>query len=333
VPVVPEMRHRRDGRLVRAIAGSRGPGELERQQQRKEEEDEARHLDRVYVGPLALPNFFMTASIQIGPLLIPTALLILLLAAGAGVLIAKRMSRQIDGGVESDLWRMVLVGVVVARLAFVYQFRAGYSEAPLDVLDLRDGGWDPQTGIIAIWLYTLLRTRRRRPLRKPLLWGLAATSAVFAVGSIALAIGSAKEMRLSSVSLPTFDGQTASLTDYQGKPTVVNLWATWCPPCRRELPLLQQAQAAHPEVHFVFLNQGESAGLVRGFLSANRYDLKNVLLDPKGQAGAQFGSGALPTTLLFDARGQLVGTHLGELSRGTLAASLSKLGVPAAPAP
>jgi thiol-disulfide isomerase/thioredoxin len=273
----------------------------------------------------------MTSSIQFGPLVFPTALLNLLLAAVLGAFIAKRMGRQTEGGIEAEIWRMALVGAVVSRLAFVFQYRVGYLQAPLDILDLRDGGWDPQTGIIAVWLYTLLRTRQRRPLRKPLLWGLAGTSAVFAIGSIALAIGSAKEMQLSSVSLPTFDGQTASLVDYQGKPTIVNLWATWCPPCRRELPLLQQAQAAHPEVHFVFLNQGESAGLVRGFLSANGYTVKNVLLDAKGQAGAQYGGGALPTTLLFDAKGQLVGTHLGELSSGSLAASLSKLGVPMAP--
>lgn len=50
------------------------------------------------------------------------------------------------------------------------------------------------------------------------------------------------------MTLPTVEGGSASLLDFAGKPTVLNLWATWCPPCQREMPVLQQAQAEHPEL-------------------------------------------------------------------------------------
>lgn len=106
---------------------------------------------------------------------------------------------------------------------------------------------------------------------------------------------------------------------------VVNLWATWCAPCRREMPVLQQAQAARPEVHFVFLNQGESAERVLAFLGSQQLPLRNVLLDAHGQAGAQLGHRALPTTLFYDASGRLVDTRVGELSHATLAQRLEAM--------
>lgn len=271
----------------------------------------------------------MPQSLQIGPIVLPFELLLLLAAAALGMFIARRLSRRLDTDIGQVIWHLVLVAVVVARLAFVYEYRVGYLESPLDILNIRDGGWDPQSGIIAAWLYALLRIKRLPSLKKPLLAGLVATSVLWGTGAIALAVGRHDDTKLSAISLPTFDGHAASLIDYQGKPVVINLWATWCPPCQRELPLLQKAQAEHPEVHFLFLNQGESAEKVKGFLAARGYKLDNVLLDSKGQAGAEFGSGALPTTVLFDAKGQFVKSHIGELSRGTLAENLGKLGVTA----
>ena len=270
----------------------------------------------------------MRQSLQLGPFAFPVELLILFAAVSLGAFIAKQLSRRLNLDLGRIFWQLSLVLIVVSRLAFVYQYRVGYLQSPLDILNLRDGGWDFQAGLMGTWLYALLIVKRAPVLRKPLIAALAATSVAWGVGSIALAIGSRSDARLSAISLPTFDGRAASLTDFQGKPSVVNLWATWCPPCQRELPLLQQAQAEHPEVHFVFLNQGESAEQVKSFLAVRGYTLQNLLLDAKGQAGAEFGSGALPMTLLFDAQGKLVGSHLGELSRGTLAQSLAKLGLP-----
>ncbi len=61
------------------------------------------------------------------------------------------------------------------------------------------------------------------------------------------------------------------------------------PPCRREMPVLEQAQASHPDVRIVFANQGESADQVHRFLSQQRLSLKNVLLYSTLQAGAAIG--------------------------------------------
>ena len=130
---------------------------------------------------------------------------------------------------------------------------------------------------------------------------------------------------MPQLALPASDGTTVRLASFQGRPTVVNLWATWCPPCQREMPVLQQAQASRPDVHFLFLNQGESPQQVAAYLAKSGLQLRNVLLDARGEAGAALGHRALPTTLFFDASGRLIDTRVGELSEASLAQRLSDL--------
>ena len=128
--------------------------------------------------------------------------------------------------------------------------------------------------------------------------------------------------RLPELTLRDVQGQPLELREKLGRPMVINLWATWCPPCRREMPVLAEAQRAHPGVTFVFANQGEGAGEVSAYLASQALQLDNVLLDSDGALGQLVGSRALPTTLFYNAEGRLLGSHLGELSRASLARAL-----------
>ncbi|HEY8709545.1 MAG TPA: TlpA disulfide reductase family protein, partial [Burkholderiaceae bacterium] len=98
------------------------------------------------------------------------------------------------------------------------------------------------------------------------------------------------------------------------------------PPCRREMPLLAAAQRQQPDVSFVFANQGEDAPTIAQYLVAEQLLLANVLRDPATALGRKIGSMGLPTTLFYDARGRLVGTHIGALSAASLASNLQRLG-------
>ena len=250
-----------------------------------------------------------------------------LLLAGAvtlGAVAIALWSRGRGLGVWPVAGRTLAVGAIAARLAFVFQYRAGYLEDLPSVFDLGDGGWDAQAGLIAAWFYVVMALRNRHAVRTPMIAALSVASAVWCVGSVALAMADS-DRPLSARPVPTAAGTSAALSDFKGKPVIVNLWATWCPPCQRELPLLQRAQLEHPEIEFVFLNEGEAGAHVAAFLAARGLALRNVLLDLKGQAGAEYGGGALPTTLMFDAQGGLVGTHLGELSAQTLAEGLQSV--------
>ena len=105
---------------------------------------------------------------------------------------------------------------------------------------------------------------------------------------------------------------------------VVNLWASWCPPCIREMPVLEQAQKDNPDITFVFVNQGEQHETIVHFLNQHNLTLNNVLTDTRSGLGRTTGSQALPTSLFYDAQGRQVNAHLGELSAASLAHNLER---------
>ena len=226
---------------------------------------------------------------------------------------------------HATLVRAVALGVLVARIAFVLAWRAAYAAHPLQAIDLRDGGWDAPAGVVAAAFVAIVAGQSRAGLRRPLLAAFAAAALVWAPGSVALLAGPARGPALPALELQALDGSPRDLAAYAGKPTIVNLWATWCPPCRAELPLLAQAQAAHPEFNVVLVDQGESRELVARFLASMPAAPGGVLLDPAMRTGARFDQRAYPTTLFFDAQGRLVDTRVGGLSAGTLAQKLDKL--------
>jgi thiol-disulfide isomerase/thioredoxin len=148
---------------------------------------------------------------------------------------------------------------------------------------------------------------------------------IWAVGAVALSVRPDTGQALPALEVTSLEGRPMNLAAFKGKPTVVNLWATWCPPCVREMPVLHQAQLERPGVNFVFLNQGESGEQVSAWLQARNLPMRNVLIDANWQAGAAFKQRALPTTLFFDAKGRLVSTRVGELSPATLSERLQAL--------
>lgn len=119
--------------------------------------------------------------------------------------------------------------------------------------------------------------------------------------------------------LATLDGDEISLSDLEGKPVLVNFWATWCPPCRSEMPDLQDFHATYgDQVALLGVNWAEEPEEVRVFL--NRYDITypNVL-DRKGRAFVQYRLMGLPTTLFIDETGLVRGLWYGPLKTDQIA--------------
>ena len=256
----------------------------------------------------------------------PLSPLLLVGAAALALWLGKWLGRRAGIDAEPVLWRMLFVGLLGARLAFVWQWRSHYLPAPLSILDLRDGGWEAVAGFAAASLYGLAQWRQRPGLKKPLLAAGVLLIALWTAGEVALAaFAGASRKPMPALSLPAVEGGTVDLARFIGKPTVLNLWATWCPPCRREMPVLKQAQRAHPEVNIVFVNQGEAGEVVVRYLQREGLVLDNMLLDIRRATGAAYNEAALPTTLFLDAEGRLVSTRIGELSAATLAQRLSTL--------
>ena len=117
-----------------------------------------------------------------------------------------------------------------------------------------------------------------------------------------------------------------SLTEAaRGRPVVVNLWASWCGPCRAEMPMLAAAQQREPTVAFLFVNQGESPTTVQSFLHQQGFTLREVLLDSGSSLGQAIASRGLPITLFFDAKGRQVDAHFGILNSAALESRLRQL--------
>jgi thiol-disulfide isomerase/thioredoxin len=266
----------------------------------------------------------VSSTLQIGPMAVPVSLLFMLAALAAATYVGKWTARKRGINVESVLLQTLVVGLVAARLAFVVQFSSSYGSSPLGILDVRDGGWRPAVGFAAAWLYAVGWQFKRPALLTPLLAAVLTGTAIWGGGLLALAAPDSSQ-ELPSMALTTLDGAAVDLAAFRGKPTVVNLWATWCPPCVREMPVLHQAQVSNPAINFVFINQGEGAARVSGWLDARKLLLRNVLLDSRGDAPAAFNQRGLPTTLFFDAEGRLVSIRTGELSAASLADRLKEV--------
>lgn len=152
-------------------------------------------------------------------------------AAFSAGFIGKRTSDS-PAEVESVLWQAVLLGLVASRTAFVLEYLGSYSAAPLSIFDIRDGGWRPVAGFAAAWLFIAWRQFKLQRLRKPLMWAALTGTVIWGSGLLALALPQQEQQKVPSMALVGLDGSRVDLAQFRGKPMVVNLWATWCPPLR-----------------------------------------------------------------------------------------------------
>lgn len=185
------------------------------------------------------------------------------------------------------------------------------------MLDIRDGGFSTLGGVLAVAAGTAWYAWREQQGRRSLLLAGLAGGFAWAIATVTLTALTAP-VQMPQANLVRLDGSPVQLSSLAGKPMVVNLWATWCPPCIREMPIFQDAQKNNPNVVFVFANQGESADAIQKFLNRQGLRLDNVLLDTRLELASQTGSNGLPTTLFFDAEGALLDRRMGELSSATL---------------
>ncbi len=272
-------------------------------------------------------------SVSVGPLAVPVAPLLVLSSAWVAASLAGRLAPQ-DWRVkaESSLWNALWLGLLAARVGYVLQYTSAYAATPWALIDLRDGGWSFMTGLLASSLWLLWQARRWPMVRRPAGQAALAGLALWSAGSVAVWLVDQGDARpsLSAVVLADLQsGQTRSLPDVlAGKPTVVNLWATWCGPCRSEMPDLAAAQRQTPDIQFVFVNQGESAQVIQAYLQRSGLNLGNVWIDASRALGPAVGSKGVPTTLFFDARGQRVDAHFGVINAAALQARLRNLRSP-----
>jgi peroxiredoxin len=137
---------------------------------------------------------------------------------------------------------------------------------------------------------------------------------VLAVGTGALPAGAeVSDKPAPDFSLPTLDGKSLGLEDFRGQYVVVNFWATWCGPCKMEMPSLEALHRrfkGRPLTVVGISNDMFGATVVAPYVKAQGLTFP-ILLDPNLEVSNAFGVLSLPTTVLVDPEGRIIGVLAG----------------------
>lgn len=261
--------------------------------------------------------------INLGPLLVSGERLAAVGALWLFLAAAGLLDRWSPRPLSAVAWRALLVGLVAARTGYVAAHWDAFSVEPASTLFVWQGGFSLGWGLAGAGAYLAAA------LRSPRAIALAGLAAVVGLGAW-LAAGALLAPQPPATPLPRIaamrlDGTPVSTAALIGRPLVINLWATWCGPCRREMPMLMEVASARSDVTFLLLNQGEAEGAVRRYLIDNGLSATHIALDPGGDAGRRLGAPGLPTTLFVSADGRVRSTHTGEISRAALSDELEAL--------
>ena len=119
------------------------------------------------------------------------------------------------------------------------------------------------------------------------------------------------------------DGRYTTLADLKGRRVLINFWATWCPPCRAEMPELLQAARDYPDLALLAVNVAEPADKVSQFAEQFRMDVP-VVIDPKGVISDRYNVSGLPTSIFLDADGKIMDVRPGAINRAVIDSVLQR---------
>lgn len=130
--------------------------------------------------------------------------------------------------------------------------------------------------------------------------------------------------RAPDFEIEDLDGHKVRLGDLRGKPILLNFWASWCPPCRKEMPDLQQfAQEYGARIHIVGINWNDAREDVQKFLAEYAVSYLN-LLDTHGKTFVRYGLTGLPTTFFIDEAGMIRGKWLSSMTKADMVTAFQK---------
>lgn len=139
-------------------------------------------------------------------------------------------------------------------------------------------------------------------------------------------VGLAVGQTAPDFTLETLDGEKARLSDFRGKPVFVNFWATWCPPCRAEMPDMQKLYD-NEDIEILAINltnTEKSEDGVAAFVEEMGLTFP-VLMDPKGEISSTYNVKAYPTSYMIDAEGKISYIAYGAMNYNLMVQEYEKM--------
>ena len=126
--------------------------------------------------------------------------------------------------------------------------------------------------------------------------------------------------------LKDLNGKDVSLSDFKGKKVFLNFWASWCRPCKDEMPDIEKLYGSTKDTDLVILavNIGEDKATAKSFMENNKLNF-TVLLDSNQSVAAQYSISAIPTSFFIDKKGNIVSTVRGGMTLEQMKYNISKL--------
>jgi len=115
--------------------------------------------------------------------------------------------------------------------------------------------------------------------------------------------------------LKDLNGKELSLSDLKGKRVFLNFWATWCPPCKAEMPEIEKLyqETKNSNLVIVAVEIGEPLNTVKPFIASNKYNFK-VLIDPNQSVATQYNVTSIPTSYFINVDGNIVSKNIGGMN-------------------
>jgi thiol-disulfide isomerase/thioredoxin len=278
---------------------------------------------------------------NIGPVLVPTLRASIIVALLFAIWVAARIAGYMN--LESGLVRRVAetsvwLGLIGARLGFVVTNWSAFRDTPWTALYFWQPGYLPSAGLLLGAGYALWRLRHQEPRQR--LRYVRALGTSFALAALLVGmVVAATQIRFDpavlrpgdpvpNFTLQTLDGKPVTFSSLQGQAVVLNFWATWCPPCRREMPLLDAVQKEYNTrgVMIVGIDLDEPMDLVRAYAQSVgvTYPIwvdtptRGPEFNRAHELYNRFGGIGLPTTFFIDRNGVIRDSYIGELNRAFL---------------